>query len=197
MKILCRKCKEFKDKSSQVGKLCVDCYKAYLRNYQAVNRERIALKRKDYDMRRNANPLFRENERKRGRAYWAKLRHEVFMAYGGYICNCCGETEPLFLSIDHVNNDGAKHRRQLGYNSGNGKGASSRTWKWLKDNNYPEGFQVLCMNCNLGKARNKGKCPHQSKPFSVNRVNSVNIHNTGEFMDNTEPSPILIGAVCV
>ena len=34
---------------------------------------------------------------------------------------------------------------------------------WLKNNNFPEGFQVLCFNCNCGKARNKGICPHSGK----------------------------------
>ena len=28
----------------------------------------------------------------------------------GRACSCCGETEPAFLTIDHVNNDGAEHR---------------------------------------------------------------------------------------
>ena len=100
------------------------------------------------------------HERKRGREYWRKVRHEAIMAYGGYRCACCGETEPAFLSIDHVFNNGAAHRRELGWTVGNGKGANIT--KWLKDHGYPAGFQVLCMNCNHGKARNGGVCPHKS-----------------------------------
>ena len=87
-----------------------------------------------------------------------EVRRKVYGHYGD-ACACCGETEPMFLSLDHTNNDGAEHRRELGYD-GNGKGASSATLSWLKRNNYPEGFQVLCMNCNHGKARNGGVCPH-------------------------------------
>ena len=83
-----------------------------------------------------------------------KLREEVFNAYGGPVCNCCGETIDKFLTLDHTNNDGAQHRASVGRNS---------VFKWVKDHNYPPGFQVLCWNCNLGKKLNGGVCPHQQK----------------------------------
>lgn len=84
------------------------------------------------------------------------VRHEVYMAYGGYNCACCGETERTFLSIDHVNNDGAEHRRSCRLNSG------EQLYRWLKRNGFPSGFQILCMNCQWGKRNNKGVCPHIS-----------------------------------
>ncbi len=83
------------------------------------------------------------------------VRDETYRAYGGYRCNCCGETERAFLSIDHVNNDGAEHRRQAGISTG------EQLHRWLKRNGFPEGFQILCMNCQWGKRNNKGVCPHQ------------------------------------
>jgi hypothetical protein len=27
---------------------------------------------------------------------------------------------------------------------------------------FPDGFQTLCFNCNVGKYKNGGVCPHQS-----------------------------------
>jgi hypothetical protein len=60
-----------------------------------------------------------------------------------------------FLQIDHVNNDGAEHRKQLGR-------GGSRLYQWLRKHNFPTGFQVLCANCNRGKAL-LGVCPHQLK----------------------------------
>lgn len=84
--------------------------------------------------------------------HYYKLQDMVIMAYGGYRCACCGEAEPLFLSIDHVNNDGKEHRKGL---------RGMRIYKWLIDNHFPPGFQVLCMNCNHGKHRNHGLCPHK------------------------------------
>jgi hypothetical protein len=83
-----------------------------------------------------------------------KLRQEVFEAYGGFKCVCCGESLEILLTIDHINNDGNYHRRTIGRTS---------VLRWLKDNNYPEGYQVLCFNCNMGKHLNKGICPHQQK----------------------------------
>jgi hypothetical protein len=86
-----------------------------------------------------------------------RLRDAAFEAYGGPICICCGETERMFLTLDHVNNDGAEHRRQI--QSGN---ESKNLYTWLKKHGYPSGFQVMCQNCNTGKFRNGGICPHQT-----------------------------------
>jgi len=38
--------------------------------------------------------------------------------------------------------------------------SSDVLYSWLKKNNFPKGFQVLCMNCNFAKGK-LGKCPHQ------------------------------------
>jgi hypothetical protein len=88
-----------------------------------------------------------------------ELKNQVFEHYGGYKCVCCGETTKEFLMLDHINNDGADHRRKVfGENRGNG---SSRTlYLWIIRNEFPELFQVLCANCNWGK-RDTGICPHQ------------------------------------
>lgn len=83
----------------------------------------------------------------------ARIKQEVFAAYGGFVCNCCGETEECFLSIDHINNDGAEHRRRIG---------NGNCYRWLRDNGFPPGFQVLCMNCQWGK-KLRGACPHQTR----------------------------------
>ena len=58
-----------------------------------------------------------EEERKYHNDYnkWtnAQIKHAVFMAYGGYICACCGfDEDRIFLQIDHINNDGAEFRRK-------------------------------------------------------------------------------------
>ena len=57
-----------------------------------------------------------------------KLKLEVIMHYGG-ICACCGEDCFEFLQIDHINNDGANHRREIGR-------GSSVIYRWLIRNNY-------------------------------------------------------------
>ena len=86
-----------------------------------------------------------------------QLRSRLLWHYsdGQGLCVCCGETEERFLSIDHIANNGANHRREIGVD---------QLHRWLEKNNYPEGYQTLCMNCNWGKHRNGGICPHQETP---------------------------------
>lgn len=88
-----------------------------------------------------------------------RIKAETFMAYGGPLCRCCGEYEPAFLTLDHINDDGAMWRR-VKFGAGN-NGAGLRTYEWCKRNGYPPIFQVLCWNCQHGKRRNNGACPHQ------------------------------------
>lgn len=79
-----------------------------------------------------------------------KWKNQVFDHYGR-ICKCCKETISEFLTIDHINNDGAKHRRKV---------RSTKIYQWLVENNFPKGFQTLCFNCNTAKGF-FGKCPHK------------------------------------
>ena len=93
---------------------------------------------------------------KRGHAaVWKANRILALKAYGGEnpACACCSECSPLFLSLDHVDGGGRQQRAAKG-------GGGFMTW--LKANNYPPGFQVLCHNCNLGRQLNSGTCPHQT-----------------------------------
>lgn len=98
-----------------------------------------------------------------------KLKDEVFANYGGYVCRCCGETESGMLNIDHIDENGAEHRRALGLTMRN---LINRTPKlpggatfyhWLKTQGFPPGYQVLCYNCNISKHRNGGFCAHQHR----------------------------------
>jgi hypothetical protein len=90
----------------------------------------------------------RINERNRA------LRVRVLRHYSGGgepKCACCGATELEFLSLDHVNGGGRQHRKTI----------KIRWWEWLRKNNYPIGFRVLCHNCNQSIGI-YGYCPHQT-----------------------------------
>lgn len=89
-----------------------------------------------------------------------RIRKATFAAYGGYVCACCGETEKKFLTLDHINNDGAAFRRSM---YGNRTSAGVVTYAWLFRKGFPAGYQVLCMNCNHGKRMNNGVCPHKTR----------------------------------
>ena len=69
-------------------------------------------------------------------------------------CACCGESEIDFLALDHINGGGGKHRKEVG--------RGYRFIRWLQKNNYPDGFQVLCHNCNQAKSYYDG-CPHMRR----------------------------------
>lgn len=75
----------------------------------------------------------------------------MFAKFGNK-CACCGEAAPEFLQIDHINNDGAKHRRSVE--------AGITLCRWLIKSNFPPGFQLLCANCNFAKGM-YGVCPHE------------------------------------
>lgn len=70
----------------------------------------------------------------------------------GWACACCGEAEPAFLVMDHVDGGGNQHRRET---------SAQYIYLWLVRHGFPEGFQTLCHNCNFAKAH--GGCPHQAQ----------------------------------
>jgi hypothetical protein len=86
--------------------------------------------------------------------YKKKLKAETLLAYGNK-CNCCDETQPVFLTIDHVNNDGGGRKREKG---------GLQFYSKLRKLGYPQDeYQLLCFNCNTGRHLNGGVCPHQEK----------------------------------
>lgn len=105
------------------------------------------------------NGLYKEDYNRRRRELNRIRKQEVIRTYGGK-CACCGEDRWEFLTIDHVNGGGTKHRKQVG----SGGGAF---YKWLKANGYPqEGYRVLCMNCNMALGL-YGYCPHQVEKLAT------------------------------
>ena len=149
----CRKCKrtsvDFYYSKLKEAKQCFGCKKALEVGEKCLCTECKALARDRYHTNGNQN---RETSRQRKKA--DKLA--AFSAYGGAVCKCCGENHIEFLSIDHVYNDGAKQRRELGKNK------IAHFYVWLKQNGYPPGYQVLCMNCNFAKGH-FGACPHEQE----------------------------------
>jgi len=90
------------------------------------------------------------------RATQRRLREKVIAHYGGK-CVCCGETTYEFLTVDHKNNDGADHRRELKVTG------VATMMRWIVRNGFPDTLQILCWNCNAAKHCH-GRCPHQCPP---------------------------------
>lgn len=138
-----------KDKVRIANKKWVEANKEKKNEYQKkwyrLNHKEQLIKRRNW--------YARTNRKEKHKIYHKKLRLLILEKYGGYPpkCQCCNENKLEFLSIDHINGGGAQQRKSL-------KGTSF--YRWLKMNNFPEGYRVLCMNCNwaLGCF---GYCPHQ------------------------------------
>lgn len=139
----------------------------YMRRFYREHAEEIKAYSRDwakgYRARIKADPEKHAKTKKRIREFRVekrrKIREEVLDAYGG-VCACCGEAERVFLTVDHINGDGAAHRREV-CGTGSGRGGGSTMYEWLKKQGFPKDrFQILCYNCNCGRQRNGGVCPH-------------------------------------
>lgn len=138
--------------------------KRWRENHRAEYLASCARQNKNKRERYKNDPEYRERQKVQSRKImpaWqrkrrAELKDAVFSHYG-YICVCCGETNLTFLTIDHVNSDGAQHRKKLGRG-----GHTVTMYRDIIKRNFPPDFQILCYNCNCGRARNNGICPHQT-----------------------------------
>lgn len=113
-----------------------EIYQQHSRRYREKNKEQIKTKGREYQRLKRVS-----------------MRRELIDAYGGE-CACCGESEPLFLDLDHINNDGNAHRK---------RGARSLALLYeIKREGWPKDkYRLLCCNCNQGRSRNGGTCPHK------------------------------------
>ncbi len=92
---------------------------------------------RDYDaMWRKLHPTYAKQK-------YEDTKREVLGHYSPDIrCAICGKSDFNTMSIDHIDGGGSAHRKELGSKGGYG------FYLWLKRNNYPTGYRVLCMDCN-------------------------------------------------
>ena len=141
----------------------------YKKEHYSHNRDMAKKRYEDHkdklkDKMKVYHNLHRDKQNAYSREHWVKIRNKVLEHYGNK-CVCCGETRNHFLTIDHINNNGAKHRREI---SVNGDGKNVNINSWLVKNNYPDGFQILCWNCNCAKGF-YGVCPHQEEQLGIDK----------------------------
>jgi|ERR1043166_2999542 5-methylcytosine-specific restriction endonuclease McrA len=143
-----------KDGSPRLHSYCRTCYRNKIKATKEKNPERYRGIIRKWNL---AHPeeLREIQKASAGRAY-QKMRQATIEAYGGK-CVCCNESGIEFLTLDHVNNDGHEHRKKL-----IGTGSMS-LYRWARDNGYPNSLQLLCYNCNIGKYKNGGTCPHEGQ----------------------------------
>lgn len=73
-----------------------------------------------------------------------RRKQMVFDAYG---CEChfCGESNPIFLTIDHINGDGKQHRQRCHNNR-------AIYADIIKEGCPKDKYRLLCFNCNCALA---------------------------------------------
>ena len=123
------------------------------REYYHKNREKVLERvRLHYQENKEKIKEWHRNYADAGyRAKWyLKKKLEILSHYsnGSMRCAYCGFDDIRALSIDHIDGGGAPHRKMTG----------NDIYGWLKRNGFPEGYQVLCMNCQLIKRQVNREC---------------------------------------
>ena len=116
-------------------------YKAY---YNRINSEKISAWYYKNKERLRPIKIMRERNRR------DRIKQEVLSHYSNSnhpSCVRCGFDDIRALTIDHINENGSEQRKYLSPAQHGG----ARFYKWLKDNEYPAGYQTLCMNCQFIK----------------------------------------------
>lgn len=150
----CPDCEKEHKSPGYCGQRCSDCFrlKETKRKSQWRAQNRVTDRARTSRWNRNHREKVAAAKKRQSHT----LRASVINAYGG-ICACrgCRISVTEFLSIDHIDNTGAKHRRQLGN--------TQAVYRWLKNHRFPKkNFQLLCRNCNMGKSEH-GVCPRFGK----------------------------------
>lgn len=134
--------------SLQVNRSCICKKCSSIKNKRYREEHTIELKQK------------REKNKERTNTQQRNRRLKIIKYYSNDTmqCNCCGEKEIKFLQIDHIDCGHAMHGKNKRPNNFTGPGL----YGWLIKNDFPNGYQILCANCNFAKGM-YGICPHKIK----------------------------------
>ena len=116
----------------------------YMREYRAKNPEKIKLWPSSLDRLEQMAKYRLKNRTHINQLARLKNitdRQEMTRLLGNK-CKACGEDDPIYFQIDHINNDGYLEKRSIELRD------------YLKN---PKKFQLLCANCNQAKKLNGGK----------------------------------------
>ncbi|SRR5258706_9542983 len=164
IKTNCLNCKKElnvrRERIKEDGNLCRSCF-AIVNN---KSRTALECKRCGIDLNNTNKVSYQKGKSKRAycKDCFKIIEHDkrnaikkLVMDYFGGCCVCCGEDSLEFLTLDHINNDGAEHRKQFKDSFGD------KLYSNLLRNNFTSKYelQILCWNCNLAK-QNYGECPH-------------------------------------
>ncbi len=142
-----------------------DNYKRYICNICENKIQRFSRNKKRRNLGIPKQKIYNDEQRRLARQMrskiWSIEERQLCLNKYGSVCNCCGISDWPFLTIDHINNNGADHRRSLNKLSG------VAFYRYLRENDYPtDNYQILCNNCNSAKGYH-GFCPHSLNDKSL------------------------------
>ena len=128
MRRICATCRRERDKA----------YYEQTKDVRKANRKRVYYADPEHVIK---------HVRSNGKVYDAVRKLRVLSHYsdGKLVCVRCGESDMACLTIDHINGGGNAHRKVIG----------SHFYSWLIKQGFPEGYQTLCMNCQMKKKHNE------------------------------------------
>ena len=143
-------------------------YKKWAKKHAKEYHEKPEVKAMYWEIRNTPESLANaKNERNTRRLKILKHYSKLHSNSNIPCCNCCGENFHVdFLALDHIAGkrqmDLEPELKKLKYSS---KLKGMNLHRWIIRNNFPDGFQILCTNCNFAKGmkKNNNKCPHEMK----------------------------------
>lgn len=121
------------------------------------------------ECRKIVNPKYSKKYWENNYHYKQKFIVIAYYSMSEMCCRNCRYNNIKALEIDHINNDGAKHRKEI-------KGG--HLYSWLINNNFPDGFQVLCATCNALKRIESNKNKKIIKGYRYNKKFIIIAHYT-------------------
>lgn len=143
---ICTTCKKTHSESTVRCASCKERSRGYQRKFLNRGKENnmcrlCAVRKPDEGLKSCTKCRTRIRDRKK------VVKKEVFAHYGGR-CVFCMESDLRHLTIDHIDGNGAEHRREM---QPGGRFCGDTIYSWLKRNDWPTGYQILCWNCNTAK----------------------------------------------
>ena len=133
---------------------CKKCCNKYGKRHRSKYKIEELKRHKIYSIRNRNKISFYHKKR---RYEFKKLAINIL----GGKCSCpgCGEIRIGFLTIDHINGGGRKHREITNYRR-------DGLYIWIINNpkKAKKTLRVMCYNCNCGRNANGGSgiCPHEN-----------------------------------
>ena len=130
------------------------------------------------------NRCYEKNKHKYLPRYKQKRVERKLLVLGHYSngkaqCTLCQESRHQFLALDHIDGLGTYHRDLLGP-----KYEGDKFYKWILEQNFPEGYRVLCHNHNFKEHLRRNREAFEAKVWDETNSFGTRIAHGKEYPVN-------------